>query len=227
MAPDDVPLVRWEDFAPRFRWNQGEHLALVGPTGQGKTHLALKLLPMRGHTVILGTKPRDKTLAGLKGEGYRRIEQWPPPNSDANRVLLWPKWKGPMDTRRQAEVLRHALLNIFHEESWCVFADDVQYLTDMLGLRRMLDMLWLQARALGISVVAATQRPRNVPRAMWNQSSHLFIWGTNDEEDLKSLGGLGGFSSKKVRGIVAELPKHHALYLNTRDRRMAVTKAER
>jgi hypothetical protein len=60
---------------------------------------------------------------------------------------------------------------------------------------------------------------------MWTQSTHVFIWGTADEEDVKSIGGLGGASSKLVRSVVAELPRYHALYINTRERKLAITKA--
>jgi hypothetical protein len=224
---EDVPTVPWADFLPRLKWRQGEHVALIGPTGQGKTTLALELLPMRGHTVILATKPKDSTLRGLSREGYVTVREWPPPIADANRVILWPRWTSPTDNARQRTALEAGLLSVFVERSWCVFADDVQYLTDHLKMRRTLQSLWLQARSLGISVVAATQRPRIAPLEMFNQSTHLFLWQTADDEDLRRLGGLGGISSKRIRAIVAGLPKHHALYVNTRDGALAVTKAER
>jgi hypothetical protein len=223
----DVPVVPWDDFLPRFRWKQGEHVALVGPTGQGKTTLALQLLPRRDWVTIIATKPKDRTLAGLRSEGYVRIPAWPPPNAETNRVLLWPAWRDESSTKAQARTIHQAIGAIFRAGSWCVFADDVQYLTEHLGLTRTLNTLWLQARSLGISVVAATQRPRHVPLAMWSQSTHVFIWQTADDEDLRRLGGLGGHSSKLIRSIVSELPKHHALYVNNRDRKLAITKAER
>lgn len=228
MADDSIVRVPWPEFRARLRWAQGEHVGLVGPTGQGKTTLALDLLGLRGWSVILATKPRDRTLAGLERTGgYHRISAWPPPNDRTPRVLLWPRWRSPADTPRQAAAIHHALTSIFGEEAWCVFADDVQYLTDRLRLGSVLTDLWLQARALRVSVVAATQRPRHVPLVMWSQSSHLFLWGTNDDEDLRRLSGFGGLSSKRIRTTVAGLARHDVLYINTRTGALAVTRYER
>ena len=224
---DDVPFVEWGDFLPRFRWKQGEHVALVGPTGQGKTTLALQLLPLRAWTTIVATKGKDRTLNGLARDGYVRVEQWPPPSPEHNRVILWPRWRDARDNRTQAAAIRDAINAIFRAGSWCVFCDDVQHLTGKLRLGSELETLWLQARSLNVSVVAATQRPRHVPLEMWTQSTHVFMWGTGDEEDLRRIGGLGGHSSRRIRSLVAELPKHHVLYVNNRERQLVVTKAER
>jgi len=227
MADDaGAPFVPWAEFLPRFRWKQGEHVALVGPTGQGKTTLALQLLPRRRYVCVIATKPRDRTLSGLAREGYVRVPAWPPP-ALAERVILWPPWRDARDNRAQAGVIRDAINAVFREGSWCVFADDVQHLTAHLGLTKPLDTLWLQARALNVSVVSATQRPRHVPLTMWSQSTHVFVWGTADEEDLRRIGGLGGHSAKAIRAIVATLDRYEVLYVNNRDRTMVRTKAER
>lgn len=222
-----VPVVAWEDFLGALDWRQGEHVALVGPTGQGKTTLALSLIGRRGWHVILGTKPRDDTLGGLvRRQGYVRAAGWPPPVR-APRVLLWPRWQTPDDTARQRAVLAQALGQMFSEGGWTILADDVQYLTSMLGLGHLLDMLWLQGRAVDLTLIAATQRPRWVPRNMWTQSTHLFLWGTRDSDDLRALGGLNGADTRTVRQVVAELPRHHALYCNARTGAMCVTVAPR
>ncbi|MGY5107128.1 hypothetical protein, partial [Streptomyces sp. 900105245] len=72
-----VPLVPWESFVPRFRWRQGEHVALIGPTGSGKTHAAFWLLPMRDYVCILATKPKDESLDRFgKKNGYRKLKEW-------------------------------------------------------------------------------------------------------------------------------------------------------
>lgn len=221
-----VARVRWHEFLPRLRWEQGEHVALVGPTGRGKTHLALALLPRRQWVTILATKPRDRTLSGLVGRGgYVRIGAWPPPHQRTQRVLLWPPWRRIEDRGPQARALRDALGAIVVEGNWCVFADDVQYLTDELRLGDVLQTIWLQARALGVSLVAATQRPRHVPRTMWTQSTHLFVWGTTDADDLRQLAGMGGVDAQLVRAEVAQLARHDVLYVNTRTGALCVTRA--
>ena len=214
---EGIPHVSWAEHLDQLRWRQGEHVALVGPTGQGKTTLALQLIQRRDWRVILATKPRDRTLAGLTRDGYKVIRKWPPPHRPTRRVILWPQWRTQADTRRQAGVIHDAITSIFREGSWCVFADDVQYLTRQLGLSQDLQLLWLQARALNVSLVAATQRPRWVPMEMWSQSSHIYMWRTNDGDDLRRIASLGAHDSKTIRQAVANLPPYHVLYVDTRN----------
>jgi energy-coupling factor transporter ATP-binding protein EcfA2 len=225
-AVEAVPVVPWADFLPRLNWRQGEHVALVGPTGQGKTTLALALLPRRQYRVIVATKPRDATLSQLARQGYVTVREWPPPVLP-ERVILWPRWRGPEDTLHQARVIRDALDAMFAAGGWSVMADDVQYLTDMLALGRTLRLLWLQARAIRVSVLAATQRPTRVPREMWDQSTHLFLWQTANETELRALSGMSGANTRLIRSVVEALPQHHALYVNARTGAMCVTKAPR
>lgn len=220
---DRIPVVPWPEFLGRFRWEQGEHIAMVGPTGQGKTTMALQLMPRRQYVVVVATKPKDKTLAGLSREGYQVINHWPP-RGPANKVVLWPKFRKLGDVGAQAEVLGHGLADIFEAGGWCVLVDDVQYLVDVLGLGPQLRMFWYQARSVGISLVGATQRPRRVPVEMWSQCAHAFIWRTN-ADDLKAVAELGSANTKLIREAVAQLPPHQALYVNTRTGALAVTQA--
>lgn len=225
--PDEsAPFLPWDKFYDQFAWAQGEHVALVGPTGRGKTTLALSILPKRAWTVIVGTKPKDETLSGLRKFGYKRILEWPPPPMQ-RRVILWPKWKGDGDSSNQARVIVEAIDKVFHQHSWCVFMDDTQYLTDHLHIGRTLRMMWLQGRSINVSTVAATQRPVWVPREMWSQSTHLFIWGTQDVDDLRSLSGFGGMNAKTIRSWVANLGEHEVLYVNVRNGTLLRTQAPR
>ena len=89
----DVPRVTWDEFLKSFRWKQGEHVTLLGPTGQGKTTLALAILPRREYVIVFGTKAKDKTLDRLiKEDGYEKCTEYPPPTW-AKKVVLWPSTK--------------------------------------------------------------------------------------------------------------------------------------
>jgi hypothetical protein len=69
--------------------------------------------------------------------------------------------------------------------------------------------------------MAGFQRPAWVPRDAYSQATHLFVFGTNDNEDIRSLGGLGGMSTNEIRYAVQWLASdavrfHQFLYVNTR-----------
>lgn len=226
-----APFVAWDDLMPSIPWRQGEHVSIIGPTGTGKTRLALRLIEYRTqlstswHSVVLGTKPRDSTLSGLlRRDRWHRIREWPPAPG-RRRVVLWPRWRGPKDTPAQHDTFAAALDAMFAGGGWCVFADEVSYLTHQLGLTPQLEHVWQQGRSLGLSLVAATQRPAWVPRLLYSEATHVFIFRLADEGDRKRIADLGNVESAPVRRIVATLGAHQALYINTRTGRMAVTKA--
>lgn len=223
-----MAVTAWDDFYAYLsrEWAQGEHVALVGPTGRGKTTLGLAILPIRKWVTLVATKPKDRTVTNLRRAGWRVVRSWPPP-IDARRVILWPPWRSRADTHRQAVTIRHALDSIFAAGAWCVMLDDAQYLMDELHLATDTKVFLTMARSLGISMVLSTQRPRHVPVAIWNQSTHLFIYGTRDHDDLRRLGGLGGIDSKIIRQAVASLDLHQVLYVNTRTGAMFITQAPR
>lgn len=233
----DRGIVRrpWSEFYKRMAWHQGEHVTMVGPTGCGKSMLASQLLQKRSFVVALGTKPTtrpDETLEQLhKKGGYKLIRSWDrlPTLAGRNqlRALLWPQYRGIRDRPNQRAQMAIALDEMFSSGSWAVWADELWYIENRLGLSDLTQEYWTQSRALQASLVGATQRPRHVSLLAYDQATHLFFWRENDDDNLKRIAGLGGLNSKVIRATVAGLPKHDALYVNTRTGDLFVTRAEK
>lgn len=224
-----IPVVPWGDVRAGMDWRQGEHVTLVGPTGCGKTTLALGMLPSRRYVVAIGTKPKDRTLAALSRQGYRRVarpDEWPPPMAGREpawpRVLFWPRFTRPEDVPAQRAGIEHVLRSTFASGGWCVFADELRYITQFLGLQSITELMWLQGRSIGLSLVSCSQRPAWVPLEAFSQATHVVMWRATDRRDVQRLSDIGGIDVERVRHVMALEPdrgglgKHDFLYMNAR-----------
>lgn len=195
---------------------------MIGPTGCGKTTLATKLLPLRQYVAVMATKPRDPILKTFKDMGYTVTRTWPPPLPPevSPRVVFWPKSETMDSIKKQAPQVGAALRDIYRQGGWTVYFDELRYVTDFLGLKREVELLLLQGRSLGVSVVCGAQRPAWLPLTVYDQATHLFMWRETDKRNLMRMGELGGVETGRIVRTLPKLAKHECLYVNTRDGEM-------
>lgn len=216
-------VVGWEDFSRTFRGahKQGEHVAIVGQTGSGKSVLGLSLCKIVGErtgkdrrparVVVLATKPRDDTVTSL---GWPVVKKWPP-SYGQEHCVVWPRG-GPPDTEtaRQRRVFRPLLNVIYQEGGQTVCIDEAFYFEDSppdgLGLKGVMTKIWTNARSNKLTLIAATQRPRHVTVSMWTEPSWLFVFSVDDEDDLRRVAELSGMKAA-VLDIVPQLGGHEFL----------------
>lgn len=224
-----------------FEHQQGEHVSLVGPTGSGKSTAAVAIVQVLAkrkatdgrpaRVTVLGTKPRDSTLEELVRAGWPRVTRWPPPYGQEH-VLVWPRYGDPSSAaRRQRAVFDPLMRTIFAEGGQTVYIDEASYFEEPpphgLGLQALMVQYWQQARALDLTLVAGTQRPRRVVRSMWSEPKWLVIFRPEDEDDLKRVAQLSG-AKEQVLAIVPELDEHEFLLVRRRGARkeLLVSKVE-
>lgn len=231
-----VPYVAWDEIQPELmrRWEQGQHMLIIGKTGSGKTTLALELLEDRvdergAYVMALGTKPRDQTLRRI---GWPIVRSWPPTYAQrqTHHVIYWPPYSRPSTAKATSRPAVVKLLDeLILEGGWSLFVDEMAYLVETLGLRQVLDEYWNGARASGVSLLAGTQRPAWISRSAVSQGDWAACFRINDLEDrkraadvlgdrdryMKVIGGLRGHQFVLVRlttdaAVITELPKQAA-----------------
>jgi hypothetical protein len=224
-AAQEAPRLPWDVFMERWEWPQGQHVGLIGPTGQGKTTLLTAILPRRSFTAVMATKPEDDSMDALIASGYDRFEEWPNlAVSKSPRRVIWPDATDIDAEFNQRKVFEHMFARIYKERRWCLVNDEGWYIADQLKLARQQRVIWTQGRSLGISFVVATQRPAWVPVEMYNMSTHLFFWRTTEKSAIMRIGSLGSANEPLVKYLVPRLEPHQALYINTWNGKMCRTR---
>lgn len=218
---NEYETVEWEQCLRHIQstWQQGEHVAVIGPTGVGKTTLVSRILPVRRCVVVFVTKVHDDTITN-DFKGFTRLEQWPKkgPPVHMDKILLWPKPEKTMrgTIAKQRFIFKQAMDKMFLDRNWCAVFDEQNYVCRELNLEPENKMFQHQGRSSGLSVVNGSQRPAFVPLVTMSGSTHVFLWQTTLEPDLKRLSDIGGIDKRQLVREMLTLDKHEFIYLNTR-----------
>lgn len=242
--PVTAPRVSWDEFYEGFaeRYEQDQHVSILGPPGTGKTLLARELLELRETVIALAIKPEDKIVDEFSDYGYKIQESLDIPTVEGpagrevphpayRRIVLWPhsqrdpsgRWRtiGQLCAYQRKEIQK-ALTYVRRATRWTLFADDANTLTEAqppaLNLGAELKWLWRNGRSARISLMMAGQRPSWIPRDAYSAPSHLFFFATRDRGDLDRLSDIGaGLDSRELEHLIANLRRHEFLYLAPRE----------
>lgn len=196
------------------RWQQGQHVAVVGRTGSGKTFLISKLVALRKYVVILRTKPDKNTFPGFERERKASAMD----RFGAERILLEP------DYNRQAREGYEMLERAWQDGGWTVVIDENWYAEQQLGLKPYIVRLLTQGRSKDISVVVGMQRPVDISRFALSEITHLFVFRT-EGRDLKF--SLRDSTSDKIVPAVRSLRGHDFVYYNAAKDELTTGNAKR
>lgn len=231
-----VPRISWTELQAKLasEWKAGEHVTLLGPTGSGKTHMALTIAELCQYVMVMATKRRDPLVSQLKADGYKitsdlhEITYTADGGPVHSRVVYWPQPPEKFSTIQRNAFLARKFREAFDYADktghWAVLMDETMFLVRNLKLERELENLWFQGRSQHVSVIACAQRPAFVPRLAYSSATYLFFWQTSDKDDLDRLRDV---ASGIPRDVMEENIKtlnwheHEALFIDTRRRELA------
>ena len=188
---------------PTSNWSQGEHLALIGKTGSGKTYLLRRILTLRGHSIILCVK---NDTVGWEQFGWKTVSR----ASDID-PRKGQKWRLLAPYHRASEEHLRACQMVWAEENWCVTFDEAYYEKE-LGLEPMMIRFLTEGRAKRISCVVGMQRPAWVTKFGFSEPTHFFVGKLQRAEDLKRIKDELG---RDVVTEIDQLDRFEFLYYNS------------
>ena len=209
------------------QWKQGDHILDVGPTQSGKSLLARELvLQNRKFVVVMGTKPKDKTLDEYIAAGFVRIDHWPPQPRDFRdqqpgmaRFILWPKIKEIGDAIKFRGLYKKCLDQVYVDGNWTIVVDETLFFSDKaegLGLGSTLSMMAYGGASNGISMMFLMQRPAGVPRILWQSCTTALMFHMGVTNDVREMASLGTVPPKAVVQTIQHLEGHKFLDLPLR-----------
>ena len=181
---DGMPWPAFETFFAE-RWQPGQHVALVGPTGMGKTTMAGAILPLRKYVLALDPKGGDSTLGALEKRGFERIDHWvdrfekhgPPRsvrekigNGEPARLIVSHAHRTADDFVKLKALLLQVLNAAFEQGGWTFYMDELQVACDMMGLKKDMERLLIASRDRGVSVVSSFQSPPTRRTYAWTDA---------------------------------------------------------
>ncbi len=189
---------------------------LVGTTGSGKSTLAETLLPLfqRQHPnariLILDSKPRFRAeweIRGTKAAGRYKKWGYGAPYPGSFRLPLAGNLKAEMDAVWSAGG-HVAIAQVEHMDAWPVLSQALDVFYEAYGAKitrfvyvdelmdffqykqigkRSITRVLRSGRERNIGLLAATQRPKWVPREVLTELSTLYLFQLDSRDDVKAL----------------------------------------
>jgi hypothetical protein len=215
-------------------WQPGEHMCLIGPTGDGKTTHALGVLGLRKWVLALDPKGEDETLSAsgyvrvrsLPATGWRALshartadqQAWRDVHKriDAGqpaRVLVGGGARTEQEDTALQDLMRSSITYCRHAGGWCLYVDEFELLSSvrMFGLGPAIERMLITARRDKTSVVTSYQAQAWVSRHAIRQARRAVIWPTGDRDMITEVSRGIGRDRNSVGQAVDRLPPFHTL----------------
>lgn len=208
----------WDEFLEWLEghWEPGQHMAIIAPTGEGKTTFAVPVLNLRKWVMALDPKGMDDTLSA---SGFLRVTEMPLPKKlrkqiEENkplRIIIGGSNKTDEEEAQLRGLMQKALKDARQSGGWTIYADEFQVLADrrMYGLDKAVEKMLITARKDRSSVITAFQAFAWVPKAAVRQCRFAVIGPTRDRNMIKAVAEAMGRDWQELILMLDRLPKWH------------------
>lgn len=207
-----METISYQQFLSDFSraWEPGQHVALCGSTGSGKTFVAEDIKLIRNWLVVIASKSQDETLDGY--QGFIRRSTWPPDYGE-RLVLYWKKPKNLLDLKRVQTGVYDILNHLYRYGGWTVYFDDLFFISETLKLKSPIKMFYTQVRSNDVSIAASIQRPFWVPVEALSQSTYVLLFLTEDKRDIQRVAEGTGRSFKDLLRCMKDVQQYEFLFI--------------
>jgi hypothetical protein len=222
-----------EDITLGPPWQPGEHMALDGPTGEGKTTHAVGILGARKYVLALDPKGEDETLSA---SGYQRVThiwedtlRWRLQHRKDARI--WDDIHRRIDDGQDARIIvgggsdsdaedialqklmREAITYSRHSGGWTLYVDEFELLSSqrMFNEGPRIERMLITARRKKTSVVTTFQAPAWISQHATRQARRAVKWPTGDRNMIKKLAEAMGRDWHELGQAVDLLPPYHTI----------------
>ncbi len=151
-----------------FSWRQGEHMAIVGRNGSGKSRLLSRVIEARRYRIVIRTKPDDVEYRGARVVStLRGLER----DRDAHAFVLDPAYDD------QGPEIWKTLEWVWETGCWTVAIDEAFFVTRLgRDLENEIEKLVTQGRSKKITMINGMQRPARVSRFLLSEAQHVICF---------------------------------------------------
>jgi hypothetical protein len=208
--------LRFDDFLEWLKrnWEPGQHMAVIAPTGEGKTTFVKPVLDLRKWVMVLDAKGMDDTLEQY---GYVRISAFPLPRKMRNdiadgkpaHIVIGTAARTDEEDAALKALMLRALKEARQNGGWTVYGDEFQILADrrMYGLDKAMERMLIAARKDKSSVVTSFQAAAWVPKAALRQCRIAVVGPTRDRQMIKNVAEAMGRTWYELTTIIDQFEK--------------------